>query len=494
MASDLAVRTSEAAQIVHRLLTTKSTRLHESAFRYFPYIVVYCFGIYLMIVLVFSCVMREPRFVVRWNKEIRASQFTATESDEEEEEEEDDHENEGDEEAPANENDENGRANRASQKKSTSQALVDPQDIQVQLGTDKGHKNDEDDEFEDKDDARPKRVGRCGSVCRRGGCFYSCGPTYYRYGLAMVSDSPWDTLHDSEYPVISYLLALFRIAAFAYLFYYNIYTIADLEGQRVWEQFAVWVSCTVIAYFFAVSWVALFGNITWLQPQYSARRRAYLAAAIVHWLFEVALVNALFITLLNYLYFTPQWSMRQLHLRLFPAGLMAVEGVLSQLYCRWQSYPVILLLPGAYLVFQWVLVYLDVFSTWADPVLATNDVYSFMAYGGLLLAHLAIYLFLCIGVLTWGKLRLVQFCQERYYSSFDEDEEEEDDEGEEEDGDSADDDADDEETGHGDEDGKTPDAVPPSSTDTPTQPPGHLSGRAVSRNMRPVSTTQATPI
>eukprot|EP01033_Poteriospumella_lacustris_P000409 gene408-266_t len=235
--------------------------------------------------------MREPRFVVRWNKEIRASQLTATESDEEDDEEEEDNENEGDEEAPANETDGNGRANRASQKKSTSQALVDPQDIQVQLGGDKGHKSEEDDEFEDKDDARPKRAGRCGSVCRRGGCFYSCGPTYYR-----------------------------------------------------------------------------------------------------------------------------------------------------QLYCRWQSYPVILLLPGAYLVFQWVLVYLDVFSTWADPVLATNDVYSFMAYGGLLLAHLGIYLFLCIGVLTWGKLRLVQF-----YAPA-------------------------------------------------QQPPGHLSGRAVSRNLRPASTAQSTPI
>jgi hypothetical protein len=170
---------------------------------------------------------------------------------------------------------------------------------------------------------------------------------------------------------------------------------------------------------------------------------------------------------------------------------MVVEGVLSQLYCRWQSYPVILLLPGAYLVFQWVLVYLDVFSTWADPVLATNDVYSFMAYGGLLLAHLAIYLFLCIGVLTWGKLRLVQFCQERYYSAYDEDDGEEEDDDEEEDGDGADD----EEAGRGDEDGKTPDAVPPSQTDAPAQqPPSHLSGRAVSRNLRPASTAQSTPI
>lgn len=468
------------AIVSRQLADLSADRLFKSQFRYLPYIVVYCFVLYVAVAVVFGCIVREPRLVVRWNKENRFSQVTSPETDYD-----DESAYLGDDPDPKDQKKGDDEIVNSSALQETREPSVpEPGNLGLAATSDKAlsrqmsqqiqkalsrhslnlETSEKSSENHDEDlEANKSPSNRQDLCCRRRGICYFWGPTYYRYGLYIIYDSVW-----KDWTVLSnFLMMLTRIASFGYLLYYNLLEyVLDLNHlssrtqSSIYRGFAGWTSFAVILYFALVSAISLVWSIRttgrylglishnynyttnqW-EKEPTRRRRAYLLAACVHVVYETALVNAYFITLLSYLYFVPNrdiasdvgmQSMQFHRLRLFPAALICLDSLQNSLYIRWQSYPYILLLPGGYLAYQWVLVYLQYLQSWQDRLLETEQVYAFLTYGALLLLHSVVYALLGVGM-SWLKIAGKLYLIERRRRLADENDEEEDDEEEYDDG------------------------------------------------------------
>lgn len=163
--------------------------------------------------------------------------------------------------------------------------------------------------------------------------------------------------------------------------YLDVYELGD--SVHVWSRFGSWVGLLVILYFLLAMYMSTLGLIVLTTtPDVQWSKRVLVLARVLDYLMEVATSNALFVTLVQFIYFSPNTSQRNIAQHLLPSVFILFDFFQHKTIFRLRHYPVCLSLPLAYLRFQWITVYMGAID-WQYAFLYTDSRSYFAAYIGL---------------------------------------------------------------------------------------------------------------
>lgn len=195
----------------------------------------------------------------------------------------------------------------------------------------------------------------------------------------------------------------YRTAIFLTLGYLDVYALGD--SIRVWSRFGSWVGLSVVSYFLLAMYMSTIGLIVLtLEPGIRWSERLKTLARLLNVLMEIATSNAVFVTLVQFIYFSSNTSRQNIALHLLPSVFILFDFFQHKMIFRVRHYPVCLSFPFAYLIFQWIRVYMGTMD-WQYAFLYTSARSCFAAYIGLFATHFVIY----------GAIISLNYAKRRFY-------------------------------------------------------------------------------
>lgn len=219
-------------------------------------------------------------------------------------------------------------------------------------------------------------------------CFYLTRPLLY-----------FDATYESHWAIIGVLLLwLFRLLSLGFVVYLDLYKEAVDEGRRAGYPFINWVNASVAVYFLAASLNSAWGLKTRILYDNGDDDRVvwpiwwerFGALSLV--LYEIAAGNTIFILIIQFVFVSHETNFEQIKLYLVPTATLFIELLLNTLPCRMEHYGYVALLPMAYLVCQWVTVYMQELP-WEYSRLQTERATCFRVYSILVGIHIGSYAF-----------------------------------------------------------------------------------------------------
>lgn len=189
--------------------------------------------------------------------------------------------------------------------------------------------------------------------------------------------------------IIAFLLALFRLLCCAAILIFSILMEFPEESHPL-RRFSSWNNIIACIFFFLVTVLSCGGLVSKVFQgrngiKWSLTFEKMSAFSLV--LYEVATANSLFISIVAY---TWHQQSRNFFVHLLPTICVFIELVMNKAPFRFEHYYYTLMLPIAYLLFQWGMVY-DEQMPWQYSFLKVDSKQCFYKYSILFLIHLACY-------------------------------------------------------------------------------------------------------
>jgi hypothetical protein len=200
-------------------------------------------------------------------------------------------------------------------------------------------------------------------------CFQICRDCYHCFCCCCINDENHccgvevplfltETLYNSRFGTPGVFILLFtRILSFLYLIYVVIIPFFHSDNGTL-DLFSSWVNigmCIIFLFlmlgsFLHVAFLIGFGEEHGKEMSIWIQR----VTVWLHFLFETVLVNALFVTIMEYLYLHNKgnWGTAKGHL--IPTLLMIVDGVFNTIPVRLEHYQYCATLGFAYLIYMWL--------------------------------------------------------------------------------------------------------------------------------------------
>lgn len=204
----------------------------------------------------------------------------------------------------------------------------------------------------------------------------------------------FDTLYESNLPFIGVpLLFAYRIVAALFIFYYDI-GMFYIDGGNIY-RFGSWVNISVASYLLFAVLLSSLGNISRLLRCSTERADWPLAferiGAFTTVLYHLAYNNAVFVTVVQFIYFSPNSSFENMKLHLAPAGALFIDMLLNNVPYRLEHYAFSYGLIFAYAIFQLIEVYVGNLD-WMYSFLHVHSPKCFATYSILLATHFILHL------------------------------------------------------------------------------------------------------
>lgn len=210
----------------------------------------------------------------------------------------------------------------------------------------------------------------------------------------------FDTIYESHWALLGALLLLTgRVVLAAFLVYYSLYLSYLEDDKQFLYLFPAWVNICLAIYFISssiASFFGLLGRLCCFDEEFGAVRWSPLTehlGVVILILYEMGAVNILFLLVINYSFLSSQANFKEVRVFLVPAGAVIYELLFNRLPFRPVYYGFVALLPMAYLLFQWVLVYTGQLS-WQYVLLETQHAICFRRYSVMIGIHVGVFILL----------------------------------------------------------------------------------------------------